>query len=177
MDRFTPLSHAAPVLKQTAAAFLLSSALLAGCDRGTSEAEIIDVPVEFGSGSVEIQSEGEVVRLGVEVAESEPQRRRGLMERTSLHPDSGMIFLFDEEQPPEGVFWMYRTRIPLSIAFIQPDGTIGSIREMEPCTSDYPQWCPNYEAGVPYTAALEANGGFFAERGIGVGDTVVFTPG
>lgn len=150
--------------------------LLAGCDRDEQIPDFVDVPVDFGAGSVEIEADTAVVRLGVEVAESETQRQRGLMERTSLHPDSGMIFLFPEEQPPEGVFWMYRTRIPLAIAFIGADGTIGSIREMEPCTSDYPQWCPNYEAGVPFTAALEANGGFFAQRGISVGDRVTFTP-
>lgn len=152
------------------------AALLVGCDRDESLPEFVDVPVEFGTGSVEIESATGAIRLGVEVAESEAQRQRGLMERNSLHPDSGMIFLFSEEQPPEGVFWMYRTRIPLAIAFIGADGTIGSIREMEPCTSDYPQWCPNYEAGVPFTAALEANGGFFAEHGIGIGDRVAFTP-
>ena len=63
---------------------------------------------------------------------------------------------------------MFNTLIPLDIAFIGEDGTIGNIVPMEPCTSPYPQWCPGYTAGVPFRTALEVNRGYFAERGIGV---------
>ena len=68
---------------------------------------------------------------------------------------------------------MFQTRIPLSIAFVGDDGRIGSIVEMEPCTSQFPQWCPNYEAGVPFVSALEVNAGYFRANNISVGDRVV----
>ncbi|MEX2582699.1 MAG: DUF192 domain-containing protein [Gemmatimonadota bacterium] len=146
-----------------------------GCERDEPVAGVVDAPVEFGAGTVVIETDDVSFTLGVEVAESEAQRSRGLMQRTSLDPDSGMIFLFDSEQPPENTFWMYNTLIPLDIAFIGSDGRIGSIREMEPCTSPYPQWCQYYEAGVPFESALEVNAGYFEEHGIGVGDPVSLT--
>lgn len=158
--------------------FLLLFAFLAACDRAEPPAEAlpgepIEETVEFSRGSVTIEAATDTFVLGVEVADTEPERNRGLMERPSLPADSGMIFLFEQPQPPTGVFWMYQTRIPLSIAFIGTDGRIGSIVEMEPCTSEFPQWCPNYEAGVPFQSALEANADYFSSNGITVGDRVV----
>jgi uncharacterized protein len=143
----------------------------AGCAREDPLAEPIEI--DFGAGTVWLETAADTFTLAVEVAETAEQRRVGLMRRTSLPEDSGMIFLFEEEQPADGVFWMYNTLIPLSIAFLGPDGVIGSIRDMEPCTSPYPQWCPNYAAGVPFDAALEVNRGYFERRGVGVGDRVV----
>lgn len=130
--------------------------------------------IEFGRGQVMLVSDGDTVRMEVDVAQSDAQRNRGLMQRSSLGPNEGMIFLFDEVQPPEGTFWMYNTLIPLSIAFIGEDGRIGSIVQMEPCESPYAQWCPEYPAGVPFKTALEANPDFFESNGIGIGDEVVF---
>ena len=150
----------------------------AGCDRGEPPAEVQPVegaaaPIQFGRGRVTIETASDTFELGVEVAANEEQRSRGLMERQSLAADSGMIFLFQQPQPPTGVFWMFQTRIPLSIAFVGDDGRIGSIVEMEPCTSQFPQWCPNYEAGVPFVSALEVNAGYFRASNISVGDRVV----
>jgi uncharacterized membrane protein (UPF0127 family) len=97
----------------------------------------------------------------------------GLMERRSLAPDAGMVFLFDSTQPKDGGFWMYRTRIPLDIAYIDSAGIIGSIVAMEPCTAILTDGCPTYPAGVPYRATLEVGRGFFREHRLGVGDRVV----
>lgn len=69
---------------------------------------------------------------------------------------------------------MYRTRIPLDIAFIDARGRIAAIETMQPCRSDSPADCPATLAGVTYVAALEVNAGFFAEHGIGLGDCVVW---
>jgi uncharacterized membrane protein (UPF0127 family) len=123
----------------------------AACDRTEPIGDSLDFATTFGGGTVEIQTATDTLTLGVEIAESDDQRRVGLMRRTSLAPDSGMIFLFQTEQAADGVFWMYQTLVPLSIAFIGADGTIGSIRDMEPCPSPYPQYCPNYEARVVLT--------------------------
>jgi uncharacterized membrane protein (UPF0127 family) len=152
--------------------------VFAACEnKNTSETSgSLFVPVmEFAHGTVQLQTPTEAVTLGVEIAESDAQRQLGLMRRESLAADSGMIFLFETEQAASNVFWMYQTYVPLSIAFIMSDNTIGTIRDMEPCPSPYPQSCPYYEARVPFTAALEVNRGYFEKHGIGVGDKVSLT--
>ncbi|MFS8151861.1 DUF192 domain-containing protein [Halomonas profundus] len=119
-----------------------------------------------------IHSEGGPHRLEVEVAETASQRQRGLMGRESLPEKSGMLFRFENEQSANNAFWMYRTLIPLDIAFIDSDGRIVAINTMQPCESSSPSDCPSYPAGAAYHSALEVNGGYFAERGIKVGDCV-----
>jgi uncharacterized membrane protein (UPF0127 family) len=66
----------------------------------------------------------------VEVVDTEEQRATGLMNRFSLQPDHGMLFVFDRPQPL--AFWMKNTYIPLSIAFLDSDGTILNIEDMQP---------------------------------------------
>jgi len=95
-----------------------------------------------------------------------------LMERRQLADTAGMLFVYDSVQPPDAGFWMYRTRIPLDIAYMDPAGRIRAIRHMAPCESAIPQACPTYPPGVPYQYALEVNGGFFARRRVAVGDSV-----
>jgi uncharacterized membrane protein (UPF0127 family) len=94
------------------------------------------------------------------------------MERRQLADTAGMLFVYDSVQPPDAGFWMYRTRVPLDIAYIDSAGRIRAIEHMVPCESAIPQGCPTYPPGVPYQYALEVNGGFFARRRIAVGDSV-----
>jgi uncharacterized membrane protein (UPF0127 family) len=110
------------------------------------------------------------VRMTVEIAETVDARRRGLMDRTSLAADSGMVFLFDE--PEDGAFWMKDTSIPLSIAFFGEDRRILAVLDMEPCRSEP---CPLYSPGAEYTGAVEANRGYFDAHGISEGDRVELT--
>lgn len=154
---------------------LLAVLLLAlgGCQREEPISDPIELTVEFPKATVLLVTETDTVRLGVEVAETDQQRSLGLMQRTSLAADSGMIFIFPQEQRAEDGFWMYNTLIPLSAAFIGEDGRIVSLREMEPCTSPYGQWCPTYASGVPFRSAIEVNSGYFADKGVGIGDRVV----
>lgn len=119
-----------------------------------------------------IHSDNGPHHLEVEVAETTAQRQRGLMERESMPESHGMLFRFETEQPAENAFWMYRTLIPLDIAFIDDQGRIVAINTMQPCESTSPRSCPSYPAGAAYHSALEVNAGYFAERGIKVGDCV-----
>ena len=112
----------------------------------------------------------------MEIAENEDQRAHGLMERSHLPADAGMMFLYPERQEPTAGFWMYRTLIPLDIAFLDDDGRIVAIRAMEPCASPNPRVCRIYEPGVPYRSALEVNRGYFARHGVELGDRVVLNP-
>ncbi|MEQ6916214.1 DUF192 domain-containing protein [Halomonas aquatica] len=111
-------------------------------------------------------------RLQVEMARTPSQRSRGLMERDRLAEDAGMLFLYGRRQPSRNGFWMYRTLIPLDIAFIDETGRIAEIHQMTPCTSGQPGDCPVTRPGVPYRAALEVNAGAFEAMGVKAGDCV-----
>jgi uncharacterized protein len=67
-----------------------------------------------------------------------------------------MLFVFSEKT--YGGFWMKNTLIPLSIAFLDSDGKILKILDMEPCNVDI---CPNYDPGIYYHYAIEVNLGWF----------------
>lgn len=116
-------------------------------------------------------------RLTVEVARSQAQRSMGLMDRDRLAADAGMLFLYGEPQSALNGFWMYRTRIPLDIAFIGEEGRIVAMQRMEPCESRDPSACPVTRPGAPYRAALEVNAGYFEEKGVVVGDCVSWPGG
>lgn len=130
-------------------------------------------PVAFDTARVSVVGNGDTSRLLVEVAANEEQRGFGLMVRPELEAGSGMIFLYDSIQPDTAGFWMWRTRMPLDIAFLDSAGTIVAIRQMAPCESPYAADCPTYEPGEPYRSALEVNRDWFEEHGLGVGDRVV----
>jgi uncharacterized protein len=127
----------------------------------------------FRTAVLEILSRSGTHRLRVEIAETPEQREVGLMHRTDLPPEGGMLFLFDEERTGRDGFWMYRTYVPLSIAFLDGEGTIRAVRDMEPCLSRYSIRCTRYYPGVAHRHALEVNQGYFADRGIGIGDRVL----
>jgi uncharacterized membrane protein (UPF0127 family) len=99
-----------------------------------------------------------------EVAATGPQRERGLMGRTSLPADAGMLFVFEEAD--RHCFWMKDTPLPLSIAFVDAAGRIASVDDMQPLTDTL--HCP--AADVRY--ALEVARGGFQRRGIAAGARV-----
>lgn len=127
----------------------------------------------FDTSRVAVVTAGDTLPLRVELAETDEQRALGLMERPRLPEDAGMLFVYDEPQPPDAGFWMFRTRIPLDIAFLDEAGQIVAIRSMQPCTSPEPRWCPTYAPGAPYTAALEVNAGWFERHDVSLGDRVL----
>ena len=103
-------------------------------------------------------------RLKAEVAADNNSRTVGLMNRFSLQPDHGMLFVFAQSQPLG--FWMKNTYEPLSIAYIDSKGVILNILDMKPHDeSTHPS------AGLALFA-LEMKQGWFKERGIGAGDRV-----
>jgi uncharacterized protein len=106
--------------------------------------------------------------LRVEVAQTVEQRMTGLMLREKLGRNDGMLFIFDE--PAYHTMWMRNTLIPLSVAFVDGDGVILNILDMQPQTED-----PHMAAG-PARYAIETNKGWFAERRIKAGDKVAGLP-
>jgi uncharacterized membrane protein (UPF0127 family) len=106
--------------------------------------------------------------LKVEVAESDPQRMQGLMFREKMAPDEGMLFIFDE--PAYHAMWMKNTLIPLSVAFVDANGVILNILDMEPQTLD------SHMAAGPAVYAIETNKGWFDRKKIKAGDKVAGLP-
>lgn len=110
----------------------------------------------------------------VEVADSEAKRVQGLMYRTKLDPDSGMLFVY--AQPQKMSFWMKNTNIPLSIAFITSDGVITDILKMEVYDGSPDYQLPSYRSSQMAQFALEMSQGWFEQKKIQVGDRVRFSP-
>ncbi len=150
------------------ASLWLTLALIAGCGVSATPAQsglpVTDACFVAGSGSVPVV---------LEVASTPEQRQVGLMGRTELPANHGMLFEYGEEREPGNGFWMYRTLIPLDIAFLDREGTIRNIRAMVPCSASQGTNCPIYPAGVHYWSAVEMNAGFFLANGIDVGDRLV----
>lgn len=119
---------------------------------------------------------GDTLRITVELADTGARRAYGLMERDSLPADHGMLFVYPDPREPTGGFWMYRTLIPLDIAFLDGDGTIVAILGMEPCRSPNPDVCRRYSPGVAFQGALEMERGYLEDRGVKVGDRVTPAP-
>jgi uncharacterized protein len=107
------------------------------------------------------------VPLTVEVADSPAERERGLMGRTSLAEDAGMVFLFD--RATSTAFVMRDTTIPLSIAFYDGRGTIMQILDMDPCRTEP---CRLYRPRTLSVGALEVPQGAFRRFGVEEGDRI-----
>lgn len=112
--------------------------------------------------------------IKLEVAQTEKQIQRGLMQRESMPEDQGMVFLFRPKR--EVRFWMFNCLMSLDMMFVL-DGKIVKIsREVPPCKSTNPQDCPLYpsEGEVKASEVIEVNSGYCQRHGINEGDTVKF---
>ena len=127
---------------------------------GRSPAGLQQVPLTITSGT-------RAHRFTVEVAATPQEQAYGLMNRSELAPDRGMIFPMDP--PRDAAFWMKNTLIPLDMVFVRADGSIANIAadtvplSLEPVPSD-----------GPVKAVLEIAGGRAAELGIKPGDKVAW---
>ena len=108
--------------------------------------------------------------LRAEVADTEPAREKGLMFRTSMGENEGMIFYFD--QTGYHAFYMYNTRIPLSVIFLNESLKIVDIQDMAPCKEQNPSACPIYAPKAACSYAIEVNQQFVRKYGIKTGDLV-----
>jgi uncharacterized membrane protein (UPF0127 family) len=103
-----------------------------------------------------------------ELAVTPEQQATGMMFRTTMGINEGMLFVAEER----GVrcFWMRNTLLPLSIAFIDDDGIIVNIADMQPRSEQ------SHCSARPVRFALEMNQGWFAKRGIKPGARVKGAP-
>lgn len=112
-----------------------------------------------------IASGGKVHRFRVEVARTSAEQAKGLMFRTTMGPNEGMIF--PRDPPMQASFWMKNTVIPLDLLFIGADGRIESI-----AAKAVPYSLEPIPSRGPVAAVLELNGGRAAQLGIAPGDKV-----
>ncbi len=97
-------------------------------------------------------------RLDVQLAQTPEQRQIGLMWRKEMPVHEGMLFVF--EQASTQCFWMRNTLIPLTAAFVEDDGTIVNLADMQPQSDD------SHCSSKPVRFVLEMNQGWFAKRQI-----------
>ncbi len=139
------------------------------------------VPEGFTTVTVEVtKADGEVCEVCMWLADNSAERGQGLMGVTSLGQADGMAFVWDE--PTMGSFFMFRTIVPLSIAWFAPTtgddgGALVSTADMAPCTSEDSEQCERYPSSGEFTLAIEVLQGDLASIGIGAGASARVVPG
>lgn len=110
--------------------------------------------------------------FSVEVATTPAEQAHGLMDRTSMPADHGMLFVFAQPQPL--TFWMKDTLIPLDMLFFDDHLRLVTIRaDVPPCKADP---CPTYASTAPARYVLELNAGTAAKLGARTGDVMRLSP-
>ncbi|MBU1164392.1 DUF192 domain-containing protein [Patescibacteria group bacterium] len=106
----------------------------------------------------------------VELAQTSEERSQGLMYRTELGQNKGMLFVYPDEAIRS--FWMKNTKIPLDIIFIDNNKRVVSIsKDTQPCIEDP---CPSYKSADKAQYVLEINGGMSDQIGLKVGSILQF---
>lgn len=145
-------------LRRSAARVLFVAALASAAPAGADE-------ISFAVSDLWIDSAGERHRFRVEIAETPAQQARGLMFRTEVATDAGM--LFDYGSPRPVTMWMKNTLVPLDMLFIDADGAVVRIeRWTTPLSLD------SISSGAPVVAVLELRGGAADRLGLAAGDRV-----
>jgi uncharacterized membrane protein (UPF0127 family) len=107
-------------------------------------------------------------RIVAEVAATPQQQMIGLMHRRAMGANEGMLFVYGT--PGQQCFWMHNTLLPLTIAFIDDDGRIVNLADMQPMTED------SHCSARPVRFTLEMNQGWFAKRGLKAGSRLRGAP-
>ena len=107
----------------------------------------------------------------VELASTPAEQEHGLMDRTSMPADHGMLFVFPDSEPR--TFWMKNTLIPLDMLFFDAAHKLVAIQaNAQPCTADP---CKLYPSDAPARYVLELNAGTAAKLGLRKGDVITFS--
>jgi uncharacterized protein len=116
--------------------------------------------VTFELGGVEVE---------IEIANTPVEQAQGLMYRTAMPENHGMLFV--NREPRYLSFWMKNTRLALSIAYIRDDLVIGNILKMKPQVCEY-EPSERYHSKYKSLYALEMNQGWFEKHGVKAGDKI-----
>jgi uncharacterized protein len=127
---------------------------------------VVSAPaVAFETSSIVIDTDSGTHPFTVEMAVTPNERGRGLMFRTSMAPDAGMLFDFGADD--EANMWMQNTYLPLDMVFIEADGTVHRIaHDTTPFSTDI------ISSKGPVRAVLELNAGVAKQIGLKKGDVI-----
>jgi len=130
--------------------------MLAGCgEKATTLDEFNTIPVTLPDGTV----------IRAEVASKPFELTKGLMFRPSLAADHGMLFL--QQRPGSYPTWMYQTKIPLDIIWMDPQHRVVEIAaNTPPCPNKSAKECATYGGKVASQSMLEINAGLAAKHGV-----------
>jgi uncharacterized protein len=156
-----------PMMKMTGFLTLLwAAALAAGCSKPA-----VPAPAESGEPPIPTRAQGQLPtmklwlgaeELATEIATTMLQVQTGMMFRTNMAENAGMLFVFSG--PHQAAFWMKNTIVPLSAAYISPDGTILEIHDLHPHNTNSVEATSHQ---VQYV--LEVNQGWFKRHNISTG--------
>lgn len=104
--------------------------------------------------------------IKAEIAKTPEEQARGLMYRRDLGKNDGMLFVYEDDRVLS--FWMKNTFVPLDILYIKADGTVATIKQMNP------QVTRGHSSEVRVRYALEVNQGWCKAHGVEVGSKVTF---
>lgn len=133
-------------------------------------AEKFKHPVQFEKLKVSLAYKKLKKDLNVDLALTPQQHAYGMMNRTSLTPDEGMLFEFPDSQVRE--FWMKDTLVDLDIAYIDQNKKIIDIQTMKAVTSVLQTDLPTYSSSGPAQYALEMKAGWFKKNGFARGTVI-----
>lgn len=140
-----------------AAIVVLAAVLLLACGL---EAHAQDQPQNLRATTLQVGMH----RIRAQLAITPQERQIGLMFRRDMPSHEGMLFVFEQALPQ--CFWMRNTPLPLSIAFLDDDGTVVNLADMQPQNDD------SHCSARPVRYALEMNQGWFAKRGVKAGTRI-----
>lgn len=151
------------MLRVFLSAVLALSALLSGCRTSDPVRDFSATEVTLPNGT----------KIKAEVMFHPTDLARGMMFRDSLAPDRGMLFI--HRQPGHYAYWMYQTRIPLDIIWMDRGKRIVEISpNTPPCTSTSARQCPQYGGHEEAMYVLELAAGMAAKYGLGKGQEIQF---
>lgn len=153
-------------------------ALLTGCDSVGGNAPVNSEPVEIEfikNGELEFLNDGiPVQKIEIEIAETDNQRARGLMDRSSMEENRGMLFIFDDNDIRKHTFYMKDTRIPLDIMYFDKDSTLINIaRNAQPGADSEMNGGTVAAAQKDSKFVVEINGGLAEKWGLKEGETKI----
>lgn len=124
----------------------------------TYAAVLLSISAAVDAQARRIELTAGIHRIEAEVAADQGTRMQGLMHRRSMPANQGMLFVFPQAE--RHCMWMRNTLLPLSVAFLDDEGNILNIEDMQPQTEN------NHCAAAPARFALEMNRGWFAQKGL-----------
>jgi uncharacterized protein len=153
-----------------AAVLAVATALVAACGAGDDGAA--RRPLD-GFGEVGVRVSGSTAERCALLAATAEARARGLMGQDDLRGYDGMVFVHDADTT--GGYFMFRTPLPLSIAWFDAAGRFVDAADMAPCPADDPGDCPSHRPARPYRLALEVPQGDLDRLGVGPGAVLTRT--